>query len=357
MTSATPISVPPVDPTRVLQCAGELLRQHSQWQVNKIFELEDAVHSCWRFQIDVLTGTYRANRLDSITVSADDMRMSHHLPANSQISPMAVFSRKTLHRYGPGRLLAKRSGRSYTKYSFDWAPNGCAHSVIVGDLAQTVLTWRLNRRSISYAQHTLTVPDSRSWRLWLTIDRWRQNMDTLVPEEIALHPAAAFDYVRHLPDFTDALNALLAFDSHVPSAVSPEKADWTMANAREPAETYRRVRADLSALPVPVVPSQQTPDEPAAETAPKEDRVHSAPDEQESSESVLPKPEAGPKDDPDPVVRDVIDGAIIGVDPVLEPVSPASAEPPSGTTAPTVPEPGDDNSDQRSNSLLKTPRP
>lgn len=268
MTSTTPIIVPPVDPTRVLQCVGELLRQHSQWQVNKIFELEDAVHSCWRFQIDVLTGTYRANQLDSITVSADDMRMSHHLPANSQISPMAVFSRKTLHRYGPGRLLAKRSGRSYTKYSFDWAPNGCAHSVIVGDLAQTVLTWRLNRRSISYAQHTLTAPDSRSWRLWLAIDRWRQNMDALIPAEISLHPAAALDYVRNLPDFTDALNALLAFDSHVPRAFSPEDSEWTLANAREHADTRPKVRPDLSVLPLSVLPTRETPDEPEPETAP-----------------------------------------------------------------------------------------
>ena len=266
MTSATPISVPPVDPTRVLQCAAELLRQHSQWKVNKIFELEDAVHNCWRFQIDVLTGTYRTNQLDSITVSADDMRMSQHLPPNSQISPMAVFSRKTLHRYGPGRLLAKRSGRSYTKYSFDWAPNGCAHSVIVGDLAQTVLTWRLNRRSISYAQHTLTVPDSRSWRLWLAIDRWRQNMNALVPAEISLHPGAALDYVRNLPDFTDALHALAAFDSHVPRAVSPEDGEWTLANTREHTDTRPKVRPDLSVLPLSVLPTRQTPDEPETGT-------------------------------------------------------------------------------------------
>ena len=262
MAMATPIGVPPVDPTRVLQCAGDLLRHHARWEVNKILELEHAVYSCWRFQIDVPTAMYRANDLDRIAVNAENVLMSRRLPAHSQISPMAVLSRKNLYRDGPGQLLTSRSGPPYTEYSFDWLPNGDAHSVVVGDLARTVLCWRLNNPPINYCQHTRTVPDAQSWRLWRTIERWQQNYDALVPTEISLHPGAALDYVRNLPDFTDALHALAAFDSHVPRAVSPEEGEWTLANEREHADTRPIVRPDLSVLPLSVLPTRETPDQP-----------------------------------------------------------------------------------------------
>ena len=265
MTTATAIDAAPVDVRRVLEGTADLLREHSRFEIHTILELEDAVYTCWRYQINVPTAVYLENRfqLDSIPVSVEDMRMSYRFPDQHHISPLAIWYPENPHRYGPGRLRWAGPGDQWvTEYPFDWSPNGDMHSVIVGDIARGVLLWRLNNQGINYNDETRTVPDPRSWQLWRAIERWQGKYNTLIPTEIHLHPCAALDYVRNLPDFTEALSALLAFDSHVPSAVTPEQGEWTIANKIQNLDIRPKVSPDLSVLPLSILPSRQTPDEP-----------------------------------------------------------------------------------------------
>ena len=265
MTTATAIDAAPVDVRRVLEAASDLLREQSRSEINTILQLEDAVYTCWRYQINVPTAVYLENRfqLGSIPVSAEDMLMSYRFPNQPHISPRAVWSPNDLNRYGPGYLQHPcRGDQWFTEYRFDWSPNGDMHSVIVGDIARGVLLWRLNNQGINYNEETRTVPDPQSWQLWRAIERWRGKYDTLVPTEIHLHPCAALDYVRNLPDFMDALSALLAFDSHVPSSVMPEQGEWTIANTIQNLDIRPKVSPDLSVFPLSFLPPRQTPDEP-----------------------------------------------------------------------------------------------
>ena len=270
MADETPNTVAGINIARVLQCASDLVREHSRWKINAILELEDAVYACWLFQIDIRTEPYLDHQLhlDAIEVTAEDVLISSRLPPRFQISPMAILSRNSRNRYGPGRLLPRSPRRQpSTEYSFDWTSNSGAHSVLVGDLAKGVLTWQLNNRGIDYEQRTRTVPDPESWRLWRAIERWEESCDALMPTEISLHPGAALEYVRNLPEFTEALEALIAFDSHRPSAVLQEQGKWTIENAHEHVDAGPEIQPDLSALPLTAHPSKQARPDPDSEAA------------------------------------------------------------------------------------------
>ena len=208
---------------RILKHAAELLREHSGTKINPILELEDSIYNCWRFQIDVRPDAYEAHleELDLIDVTVEDVHMSQRLPAQARMSPLAVWHPRSVHRYGPATLVRSRGGLPHrTRYAFEWRPNGDGYSTLVGDLANTVLKWRLNTLGLQYSQRTRTAPDARSEELWHAIERWQQQYEHALPDGIALHPRDAADYMRTLSGFTDALEALIEFDYHTPHAVA-----------------------------------------------------------------------------------------------------------------------------------------
>ena len=256
MTSTIPTDATAHPAARVLECAAELLRRHESTTIDPIRDLEDAVYSCWRLQIDIPATVYELHKfwLNSITGTADDMLRSRNLPKNRQISSRAIFSCRSLHRYGPGVLLTTDPHTELgTNYKFDWSENNDVQSVIVGDLEENVLCWQINNLKISYDKRRHTVPDPHSWRLWQTIDKWLNSYDDLVPPELSLHPDAGLNYARNLPGFIDALQALLAFDSVTPVAVTPEHGEPTLADPETMKYSLKK-RPDLSVLDEPDCP-------------------------------------------------------------------------------------------------------
>ena len=261
MADITPVgAVPGMD--RVLECAADLLRPRVYWVRDPILDLEDAVFSCWNFQIDVPVALYSGNRghLNRISVTVEDVRTSSGFATCQRISKRAAWE-YGVHRYGPGRLRPPGGGWSWpsTEYSFDWSENGDVFSVLVGDLARSVLTWSLNTRGLAYGQITRAVPDRTSWHLMEAIDSWRRYYYFRVPEGVSFRPDVAFDHYRTLPVFMRALEAVLAFDSHVPSPVVHEPGRPLSFDPPERVDTDPKVRADLSVFPLPLLPSMSVP--------------------------------------------------------------------------------------------------
>ena len=269
MSDSTPNGNEHASVDRILHHTAQLVRPLAYDDIDPILDLADTVYSCWSFQIDVLTATYEGNQayLHEVDVTAEDIRATAKLPKSHKLSPMAFWSPDGVNRYGPGELLPARSGReAATRYTLNWTHNGGAYSILIGDIAATVARWRLNSRNLEYSQLTRTVPDDRSWQLCQKIVRWQDQYRNLVPQGMSLHPSEAIEYLRHLPVFTDALNALLAFDRHTPTAVVPEDARATRESIRKHDHGAAPRRADLSireaakpiASPAPTPTEQKT---------------------------------------------------------------------------------------------------
>ena len=213
------------DIEQILEGAAHLLRPRLYHERDPIETIRDAVWSCWSTQFNVPKVEYYKNEqmLTRISITIEDMRMSRRLPSNHKIPRQAVLSEDDVNRPGPGRLVYRhyRDLNPTTEYSFKWVENEDAMSVIAGDLAGGVLRWELNTLQINYEQATRTVPDKTSSILLDTIESWFQVYLFRVPEGMRLRPDIAFDHYRTLPHFMKTLDALLAFDSHKPTAVLP----------------------------------------------------------------------------------------------------------------------------------------
>ena len=221
-------------------------------EIDPILELEDAVYSCWSFQINVPRAVYESKgaHLHEIDVTAEDIRASGELPKNHRLSPLAFWTPSTMRQFGSGKLVPAQSGHGEAaiRYTLDWTRRGEAYSILVGDITETVARWRLNSMELEYNEQTRTVPDDRSWQLFHAIGRWQNQYRSLVPQGMRLHPREAIEYLRHLPVFTDALNALLAFDRHTPTAVLPDDARATRLPINEQDDGPTARVADLSIL-------------------------------------------------------------------------------------------------------------
>ena len=255
------MAVPEAD--RILECAADLLRPRSYSVRDPILDLEDAVWSCWNFQINVPAAVYSKNQehLDRVSVTVDDMQMSYRHPHGQRISERAAWETNSVHRYGPGRLRPPRGGWPWTstEYSFDWSENGDIYSVLVGDLARGVLTWQLNTHGLAHGQITRAFPDPSSWHLIEAIDSWLRYYNFRVPDGRSFRPDVAFDHYRTLPVFIKALEAVLAFDSHVPLAVVHKPGRPLPFDPRDRVDTGPTVRPDLSVFPLPILPSTSVP--------------------------------------------------------------------------------------------------
>ena len=199
-------------------------------------------------QFNVLKLEYYKNEqfLNRISITIEDMRMSQRLPSNQKIPLQAVLDEDDVNRPGPGRLVPRnyRDLNPTTEYSFKWVENGDAMSVIAGDLAGAVLRWQLNALNINYEQATRTVPDKRSSILLDTIESWFEVYLFRVPKGMRLRPDIAFDHYRTLPHFMKTLDAILAFDSHKPTAVLP-----ALGATPESLNLHRRKRSNRTLGP------------------------------------------------------------------------------------------------------------
>ena len=234
MNRPTPIATEHGSVDRILHHAALLLAHGGEGGIDPILELENAVYSCWSFQIDVPRAVYekKSGYLYDIEVTAEDLRASTRLPPSDRLSPNAFRPPGTSDYYGPGKLVERAGREAATRYTLDWMRNGEAYSILVGDIAATVARWRLSSENAPYNQLTRTVPDERSWHLYQAIGRWKIQQRSIVPDGMNLQPGEAVEYLRHIPAFTDALNALLAFDSHTPTAVLPTDAPETERDAQ-----------------------------------------------------------------------------------------------------------------------------
>ena len=127
----------------------------------------------YRFQINIDQQDYEKHRgrLDSISISVDDVDNSKSLDQNSHISPLAFTPQEA-----EAHNLAKSSGGEAPKKTFNisWHPNQGAMSCMVGDLAGGVLRWELNREGhqIPYEQAVRSEPTPDELGLTDEIGRW-----------------------------------------------------------------------------------------------------------------------------------------------------------------------------------------
>ena len=127
----------------------------------------------YKFQINIDPKDYEKyrGRLDSISITVDDVEASKLLDENSHISPLA-FSPQEAEAHN----LAKASGGAPPKKAFkiSWRPNQGAMSCMVGDLAGGVLRWELNRpdHEVPYEQAVRNEPTADELGLTEEIGRW-----------------------------------------------------------------------------------------------------------------------------------------------------------------------------------------